>query len=571
MINSSDSNSTLSNWFPNKVAVLKAMLKRGHTGFTFPPEPCFVGSVHMGSELLRGKFSFSGHYVESSSDAEIWELKSPSRGFANHIHGFGWLDDLAAAGNLKARKRAQKWLLMWINRYGTGKGPGWTPEIAARRIFHWINHSSFILNGMNKQQSEAFFRSMSVQARFLASRWHASSPGLPRIETLVGMIYAGIYLEGMASHLAPAAAALDVECAKQIDERKGIPSRSPGELLYLFTLLVWTAQSINEAGMSPRAGHWSAIRRIALCLRTLRHSDGGLPRFHGSGRGTEGHLDAALSNSGVKGWLTDGKSMGFTRLAAGRCTVIIDSASPPNGNNSLMAHASTLAFELTSELCPLIANCGHAMNMDLNMQKAGRATPSHSTLTLAGQSSSRLSKGKNKRVPLSKIPENVASTTSQSASGIQFHGRHDGYRDFMGLEHERKLELSHDGVILKGEDLLVADKSDTMRLFDRVQKKFGNEGIYFDIRFHLHPNVSVELDEEGSIARMTLENGELWILSHDGNAELQLEKSVYFPDEAFEPYATSQIVLSGNARKYRTRIKWQFSRFRKVLTRDPRI
>ncbi|MCY3983130.1 MAG: heparinase II/III family protein [Roseovarius sp.] len=570
-MNSSDSNPTLSNWFPNRAAVLGAILKRGSTGFTATPEPCFVGRTHIGSELLRGKFSFSGHCVESSSDADIWELKSPGRGFANQIHGFGWLDDLAAAGNVKARKRAQKWLLNWINRYGTGKGPGWTPELAARRMFRWINHSRFILKGLDKRQSEAFFRSMSVQAGFLASRWQASSPGLPRIETVVGMIYAGIYLDGMASHLAPASAALDVECAKQIDERGGIASRNPEELLYLFALLVWTAQSISEAGRSPGEGHWSAIRRMALCMRTLRHSDGGLPRFHGGGGGTEGHLDSALSNSGVKGWLTDGKSMGFTRIAAGRCTVIIDSASPPVGKDSFKAHASTLAFELTSGLCPLVVNCGHGMNMDLNMQKAGRATPSHSTLVLAGQSSSRISKGGNRRAPLSKVPGNVASTTSQSAGGMRFYGRHDGYRDLTGLEHERKLELSHDGIVLKGEDLLVADEGGNMGLFDRTRKKFGNEGIYFEIRFHLHPNVGVEFDEEGSIARMILENGESWMLSHDGNAALQLERSVYFPDESLEPRATSQIVLSGSAIKYRTRIKWRFSRFRKVLPLDSRI
>ena len=84
----------------------------------------------------------------------------------------------------------------------------------------------------------------------------------------------------------------------------------------------------------------AAIERIAPTLRTLRHTDGGLARFHGGGRGAEGWLDHALSTSKIKTRQPDGLSMGYARLSAGRTSVIIDASAPPGGPASVNAHAS---------------------------------------------------------------------------------------------------------------------------------------------------------------------------------------------------------------------------------------
>ena len=71
----------------------------------------------------------AGHLVEAP-DAMIWDLDPPDSAWAEEIQGFRWLDDLAAVGDARARQVAQRWLWGWIDRYGTGKGDGWTPEAA---------------------------------------------------------------------------------------------------------------------------------------------------------------------------------------------------------------------------------------------------------------------------------------------------------------------------------------------------------------------------------------------------------------------------------------------------------
>ena len=335
----SDSLSARMTRFLNRVAARRAAFGRPATAFVLQPEPRTIGSFARGRQLSAGNFVFAGHLVQKPGE-NLFDIEPPDCLFAEEIQGFTWLDDLAAAGDVPARTCAQDWLWRWIELYGSGQGPGWTPDLTGRRLIRWINHAIFLLMGRDQAQSAAYYRSLAQQTVFLGRRWRASAPGLPRFEALTGLIYAGLSLEGMAGHVGPAAVALARECDAQIDGQGGLPTRNPEELLEVFTLLTWAAVALSEAGRSPSEAHWSAIERIGPTLRTLRHSDGGLARFHGGGRGLDGRLDAALAASGIKGRHPDGLSMGFARLSAGRTSVIIDAASPPSGKASVGAQAS---------------------------------------------------------------------------------------------------------------------------------------------------------------------------------------------------------------------------------------
>jgi len=467
---------------------------------------------------------------------------------------------VAATGDAPARLRSQDWLWRWIELYGHGRGPGWTPDLTGRRLIRWINHALFLLAGRDREQSDAFYRSLARQTGFLSRRWRASRPGLPRFEALTRLIYAGLSLEGMERHVAPATAALARACDDQIDEQGGLPTRNPEELLEVFTLLTWAAMALNESGRNPGHAHWAAIERIAPTLRTLRHSDGGLARFHGGGRGLEGRLDTALAASGVKSRQPDGLSMGFARLSAGRTSVIIDAAPPPSGKASHGAHASTLAFELTSGRRPLIVNCGSGASFGQDWRRAGRATPSHSTLVLAGQSSARLGTGPQNQEWLTHAPRDVPIKISHAQDGLMFEGGHDGYVRGFGLTHVRKLEMTFDGRGMAGEELLLSLSAASKRRFDKAMDAAKLRGIAFAIRFHLHPDVDASVDMGGTVVSMALRSGEIWVFRGDPNTRLTLEPSIYLEKNRLKPRATKQIVLSGRAMGYATRIRWSLAK-----------
>ena len=547
--------------FLNRWHARRATRARAVTAFVSSPEPRTIGSFAKGRQLVAGNYLFAGALIEAKGTL-IWAVEAPDAAYLNDIHGFAWLDDLAAVGDASTRKLAQDWIWGWIDRYGRGAGPGWTPDLTGRRLIRWINHALFVLRGHDAPDGAPFFQSLAQQTQFLSKRWHAAAPGLPRFEALTGLIYAGLALEGMEGLVPPAVAALARECSDQIDEQGGLPTRNPEELLDVFTLLTWTAAALDEAGKPVSQAHRAAIDRIAPTLRTLRHSDGGLARFHGGGRGQEGWLDHALAASGVKSRQPGGLSMGYARLSSGRTSVIIDAAAPPKPEAGYNAHASTLAFEVTSGRRPLIVNCGSGESFGPEWRRAGRATPSHSALSLDGYSSARLGDADRvtAREALIDAPTHVPVEINHAPDGLQFQGGHNGYVRTHGLTHARQLELTFDGRGMAGEDMLLSLEDAEKRLFDRVMDAKVLSGIPFDVRFHLHPEVNAELDMGGSAVSMALKSGEIWVFRHDGNQSLRLEPSVYLEKGRLKPRATQQIVLSGRAMTYATRVRWSLSK-----------
>ncbi|WP_293451250.1 heparinase II/III family protein [Planktotalea sp.] len=532
------------------------------TGFVSQPEPRTIGSFAKGRQLAAGNIMFSGHLVEAPGTS-LWKVTPPDAAFADEAHGFSWLDDLAAVGDSSARIAAQTWVLDWIDSYGRGKGPGWVPGLTGRRLIRWINHALFLLRGQDAEASEKFYRSLTQQTTFLAKRWHKTEPGLARFEALTGMIYAGLSLSGMEAHVTPAVKALARACSDEIDAEGGISTRNPEELLDIFMLITWAAVSLREAGIIPPQDHLDAIERIAPTLRSLRHADGSLARFYGGGRGVDGRLDQALSNSEVRRGEADGLSMGFARMSGGRTSLVMDASIPPKGVALHNAHASTLAFELTSGRRPLIVNCGLGKVFGEDWRSAGRATQSHSVLSIDGYSSARFAASGTKKRKLELLVENpkhVPFQVSEAPDGVRIQAGHDGYDMTYGLTQARTLELTFNGRGLAGEDMLLALEDVSKKRFDKRMDELSLQGVAFSIRFHLHPEVDAALDMGETAVSMAQKSGELWVFRHDGVAKLSLEPSVYLEKGRLQPRATKQIVLTGRAMDYATRIRWSLSK-----------
>ncbi len=551
----------------DRVHARLAARARPATGFVSAPEPRTIGHFARGRQLIAGNFMLGGHLIEAP-DRQIWDIGPPGAPYATALQGCTWLDDLAAVGDGKARARAQDWVFGWIDRYGQGTGPGWTPDLTGRRLIRWINHALFILRGQDKAASDRFYASLARQTIFLSRRWRSTQQGLPRFEALTGMIYAGLSLTGMERYVDPAIRALAQDCHRQIDTMGGIPTRNPEELLEVFTLLTWAAQALAEADRLVPEAQMAAIARIAPTLRALRHADGGLARFHGGGRGLDGRLDAALATSGVKGRVTAGLHMGFARLAAGRTTLILDASAPPKGAASGQAHASTLAFEMTSGRRPVIVNCGSGVSFGEDWWQAGRATASHSTLGIDGFSSARFGSrfgvsaglGRASSDLLVDVPAKVPCEITELGASLRLEAAHDGWQITHGLTHARTLELTQDGRGLSGEELLTTLSDGDKARFDRAMDATSLQGFAYSIRFHLHPEIEASLDLGGTAISLALKSGEIWIFRHDGAARMGLDRSAYLETGRLAPRAAQQVVLSGRAMAYATRVRWSLAK-----------
>jgi uncharacterized heparinase superfamily protein len=108
--------------------------------------------------------------------------------------------------------------------------------------------------------------------------------------------------------------------------------------------------------------------------------------------------------------------------------------------------------------------------------------------------------------------------------------------------------------------MLLAMEDADKRQFDRAMDASKLEGVRFDLRFHLHPDIDATLDLGGAAVSMALKSGEIWVFRHDGSHELTLEPGVYLETTRLKPRAAQQIVLSGLAFTYATRLRWSLSK-----------
>lgn len=538
-------------------ALWRAAKVPASTGFVSQPEPRTIGQYNRGRQMVAGNFLFAGHLVEAPGKP-LWDIRAPDPDFAREAHGFAWLDDLAALGDSAARLRAQDWTYDWIARCGRGAGVGWAPDLTARRLIRWINHAFFLMSGRKAEQTGDYFRLLTTQTVYLSRAWKNAPPGLPRFEALTGMICAGLALKGMEGYVGPAVAALAADCAREIDAEGGIPTRNPEELLEVFTLLTWAAQALSEADRIPPIEMNAAMERIAPTLRALRHADGGLARFHGGGRGVDGRLDHALATAGVRTLPAARLAMGFARLQGGRTTVIVDAAAPPRGQAGRQAHASSCAFELTSGRRPLVVSCGSGAPFGAEWRLAGRATASHSTLAIEGYSSSRFAPAERSSFHEVAHVTDVHLFHDAGGSGVQV--AQDGWSLTHGLSHARDFYLTSDGRKLSCIEKLAALNQAERYRFEALMRDGRLEGVAFDLRFHLHPDVDARIDLGGAAVSLGLKSGEIWVFRHDGHARLSLEPSVYLERRRLRPRPSRQIVLSSVAVDFETLVGWTLAK-----------
>lgn len=150
-----------------RLRVFLAHPGRGVRAFVSHPQPQAIGPYPKGRQIMAGNLLFAGALVEHPESTPVWAVDPPSDAFAKALHSFEWLEDIAAIGDTAARETAQAWTLDWIARFGTGKGPGWTPVVTGRRLVRLITHAPLLLMHMPSKPQALLFHSLSRQTLFL--------------------------------------------------------------------------------------------------------------------------------------------------------------------------------------------------------------------------------------------------------------------------------------------------------------------------------------------------------------------------------------------------------------------
>ena len=523
-----------------------------------------TGSSERGHHLLEGRLELP-HIELSIPDGNLWQVDVPAGVSRKEVAGFSWLDDLATLRSREAIALAKKWVFDWLNGSPINAESNWQPDSTAWRVIRIRQNEDILLTWGETEQRQQYLNAVKQHAVYLGKRIKDVADGLPRIELLTGLIFAELAGGGSKSKATDAIKKIANAGEKLISEDVGIPTRNPEELQKSTELLQWSALLGTEAGIAAPGKLYETARHSARILRSLRHADGSLARFHSGGNPQPGRLDRVLADSGISHRPLLCSAMGYARITAGSSSIIIDAAAPHSGRQSQTAHASTLAFEFVAGKSPIVVNCGPAASFGKELRQSARETSSHSTIEVNGDSSSRMNTPMFKKADSDKIimvyPDKVMIEQLPGPDGNTFIASHNGYAPLLGLTHMRRLDINADGTHVWAEDTLWAQIGDDKRVFEEALATRLENKLPFAARFHLHPNTKVEPNASRRRISFQAVGGDNWMFEFDGQAELKVEPSCYFDEAIGQVRKSAQIVLhSGITRTATAQLRWDFKK-----------
>ena len=477
-----------------------------HSSIIISSTDAWPGDAERGRAIVDGNITLSG--VEIAKTADPWRDTPKISEHAEYLHGFGWLRDLRDLGGEAARTAARNLVASWIDENDAWHPLTWRPDIVGKRIAIWLGTYELFCESADDAFREKVMDSISRQTRHLARDLPAAPPGIRRLQAITGLTIAAVALGEGDNGLEQAERELSVEMLSQINPDGGHVSRSPSRHCEALTALIDIRAAFRAVDRDIPDGIDDAIGRMTAILRLWRHGDGELALFNQTTEAQPTFLETVIarSESRLKA-KTEAPDTGFQRLTGGRTCLIVDTGAPSLDDPS--AHASPLAFELSSGKQRLIVNCGTSVG-DMRWRGPLRASAAHSMLVIDDHNAVETLPGGGDGGG----EVTVSVTRSQADGASLIEAEHDGYRSRFGLIHHRRLYLSASGDDLRGEDRLIYTGDP------------GEVPILACLRFHLHPRARASVIQHGASALLRPPSGGGWRMRTD--AGLTINESVYF-------------------------------------------
>ncbi len=472
--------------------------------------------------------------------SEWWIPEDADDIWIAHMHGFGWLRDLRTLGGALAREQGRLMIENWIDEYDHWHAQSWRSELIGRRLAMWICHYDYFGANAGEEFEDKFLASILKQAKHL-SNVISRSKDIALFESVKGLLYAGIALEGHTKWIAQGLNALKTATSTQILPDGGHISRSPQILLEALEIMVDIRSALN-AGDYPVPDHLTnTIESMSSALRCLRYRDRKFGLFHGTQEGNVEAIDSIIAQAGThKRPKTSLKSTGYERIELGRSLILMDTGKAAPAPYNKTAHASPLAFEFCYGKERLLTSCG-SHPTSANWKDALRFTAAHNTACLDYRNACEIKKD-------GTFGRKVTQTTvkrEETKEAALLIASHNGYVPLNGITHTRKIYLSDNGNDLRGEDDFSSENDLT-------------QAVETAIRFHIHPSVQASLINEDKEILLRMPGGIGWRFKNATGA-LTLEDSIYLGD-GVTPRKTKQIVVYGKMTTDNACIKWTMKR-----------
>ncbi|MEO0913771.1 MAG: hypothetical protein AAFY59_12405, partial [Pseudomonadota bacterium] len=199
-----------------------------------PPE---LGDFQAARAALKGELVILGQR-RPCPGLTPWDLPLDPGPMSRELHAFDWLADFTALGTKAARARALGWFLGWIDRFAAGDGPGWTPDIVARRLVNMLGALPFLEPMLTGQIGTRITNELPRQFAFAEAVLGTEISAHRRLRSLSALLQVAACLKGQEEMRLALTSKLDRACEATLLPHGGLPSRNPEALMYVLAGLI---------------------------------------------------------------------------------------------------------------------------------------------------------------------------------------------------------------------------------------------------------------------------------------------------------------------------------------------
>lgn len=514
--------------------------------------------MRRGQRIMAGEWRFGGSSLTTPKGHAPWGPPFPNAHFADCIHRFHWLRDVAGQGDAGV-SRARALCVSWIDRYGKWEPFAWRVSVTADRLINMMSAGPWLLGGLEAEARDEVLEALARHARHLSLSGDDEADPRARFRIFVALSLSGAAMD-FPEMLEAGLAGLERECAVQILADGGHASRSPQALAEAMIDLSSVEDLMLRLGLNAPAFLTKHLARMAPMLSFLTFPGGSLPPVNGGGDGWGGLSAAAMAGHGdVAARFSFARLSGFQRIQADALTVLMDSGPAPESRFAGRAHAGVLGIHIVDGDEVLVTSCGAHQGLEPSLRDAARRTPAHSVLTLSGEDSAQFAICEDTGLSAPAGPDGVSARRLEENDQHLIEGQHAGWRASHGLLYRRRLYVSRDGSRVTGEDSLSRPISATSPV--------EAQNLPYVVRFHLHPAVEVSCVPEEQCVYLGLA-GSKKIWRFRSEALPRIEDSRYWGGRTSSP--SRQIVIGaeasalGDGSKAPNRMRWAFSRVNSV-------
>ncbi len=264
------------------------------------PQELRTADPSFATEFYSGHFGLAGRLAELTTESPF-DIVPPSDAWARELHGFAWLRHLRAADSELSQEQAKVLVRDWIKTHRSIRGIAWQPDVVARRVISWLSNSVIVLDTSDQRSYEMFLRSLTVQLRYLSASYRDVPDGVPRLLTLMALVYAGLCIAEQQAVVDRFVKPFGKELDRQVLSDGGHISRNPAALVEILLDLLPFRQCFVARDKLPPKPISGAVDRIMPMLRFFRMGDGSFARFNGFRATPTGALATVLAYDDAEG------------------------------------------------------------------------------------------------------------------------------------------------------------------------------------------------------------------------------------------------------------------------------